>query len=961
MNTNRTAETHSAKKHLRRTLPAALVLLAICLVFTAPAVAADTYFPTGGDGTEASPYLITSESDLRNLSTLLSTDNTGRENYLSKHYKLTQDIALTGGEWIPIGKSHGFSGVFDGGGHTVSGMSITIVYDEISNYGQDYGLFYSISPESIVKNLNVEGSITLTNNVQYILCVGGIAGENGGRIENCSSNVKITVTSGYSDASIYVGGITGHHNAGGSDTSIWNSSVFGDVTVTSSTSGIVYAGGLTGNSKYGADIYNSYAVGDVTGTATGDAEVYVGGLVGRIDGYGSSLLVCENSYATGNVKGIGNSALYVGGIVGKMKSNNIYLSKCYATGDVEADGSASADTYAGGITGCVEKHVESGYSDTTGYNRIHNSYALNEKITATGGTFNLSRIAGYQEKVTGIIGGKVEFKDNHGWANMMLNGATVTDGTKSNNNGADIKSSSVWNQLFGPFTAENGWEIYTGNSDFQMPVRADVVKPVGAEAVHLKVEKYTVTFYNNPSESTTKSVYEGDLVEKPTDPTWDGHRFNGWFTEKEGLNEYDFSTPVSTNLDLYANWTEIVYHTVDFWDGHALVDTRYVEDGEYAEPPYLFDELDPSAYVQGWYTDNTTWTTPWDFSVPIQTDLTLHAKWGYEGGDIQICTISFNANGGGGTMEEVTVDLETEYVLPECGFTAPAGMTFAGWVVGEEDPRTFQPGDIFYPISEYTEFVAQWMPVKHTVVFVSVNNQPAYKEESVDHGTQVAEPETPVREGYHFVAWENNSVVWNFETDTVTQDLVLVANWTQITYNISFSPNGGTGEMENITVPYDGSVELPDSTFTAPTGYEFAVWCDQADWDTGTAYSVGWSVENVTSDMSFYAQWSPKTYYITFNTDEGTPVKQKAVEYNATISVLDEPTKEGYTFNGWNPALPERMPADNLSVTAQWTAKTYTVTWIYGKNENTTESVTYNSAISEPSLSKEGYTGKCSC
>ena len=144
MNTNRTAETHSAKKHLRRTLPAALVLLAICLVFTAPVAAWGENYDT------ETSFTISSEADLLAFAQMVNSGN----DFYEKTVTLTQDISLSG-EWTPIGNSKSFSGVFDGGGHTISGMTIT----QINN--RYLGLFGCTEPSATIKNLNVKGSINI--------------------------------------------------------------------------------------------------------------------------------------------------------------------------------------------------------------------------------------------------------------------------------------------------------------------------------------------------------------------------------------------------------------------------------------------------------------------------------------------------------------------------------------------------------------------------------------------------------------------------------------------------------------------------------------------------------------------------------------------------------------------------------------------------------------------------------
>ena len=835
MKTNRTAETLSAKKHLRRTLPAALVLLAICLVFTAPVGAADTWDGTSsttwyGDGS-AETFTLNTAEDLAGLASLVNSGTS----FSGKTVYLADDINLADLGWTPIGYrtdyvtdgTRPFEGIFDGGYHRISGLKITennIHTGTSSEENAFVGLFGYIYGGTVVKNVIVEGDITITlteSSLYDTVYAGGVVGYPYGsglaRVENCSSDVSITITNNKKSGVVHAGGIAGHAfsstfvntsstgfvsatgysikvgglvgshvGASGNTLSyITNCYATGDVTGTTpeGNSYQVDTGGLVGFSQLTTSIINCYATGDVTSSGIENTNrVTAGGIIG----YTETEIHIRDCFATGDVSGTGKCSNYfvgVGGLVGRLHANSD-VENCYAIGDVSGTGTGdSAKVYVGGIAG------------TPYYSDIVNSYALNQHVSASGtaSEFQVNRAVGEGETYQTIL-------SNYGWVGTNVNGTTVTSDDVASVHGKDV--GLAWNTLFAGWDSSI-WEIGTAEN-YKLPILKGMPSPV-ADASYLKVETHTVTFYENGgSDVTDQTLITGDKVSEPTAPTKAGHTFEGWYTEEALTNKYDFSSVVNSDINLYANWVAVTY------------------------------------------------------------------------------TVTYDANGGTGSMEPVAA-VEGKHPLKENVFTAPEGKLFAGWEVN---------GELLNPGSEIT----------------------------------------------------------------VTEDITIYANWTATLYNISFYPNGGTGEMENITVPHGGSFELPENAFEAPTGYEFAIWCNQSDWESGTVYSVGWKFENVVSDMSFYAQWSLKTYYITFNTDGGTPVEQKDVEYNATIFVFDEPTKEGYTFTGWSPALPELMPAENLTVTAQWTAKTYTVTWIDGESK-TTNAVTYGSAIIEPSLSKEGYTG----
>jgi uncharacterized repeat protein (TIGR02543 family) len=148
--------------------------------------------------------------------------------------------------------------------------------------------------------------------------------------------------------------------------------------------------------------------------------------------------------------------------------------------------------------------------------------------------------------------------------------------------------------------------------------------------------KHTVTFHpNNGQSDSTTSVENGSKVSKPTDPTRDGYKFDGWYTDSDLKNAYDFSTPVTSNLDLYAKWTKeetpvtpvtpVTDHTVTFHPSNGQSDfTQTVADGNKVSQPA--DPVQDGYTFNGWYTDSAL-TNLYDFDTPVTSDLDLYAKW----------------------------------------------------------------------------------------------------------------------------------------------------------------------------------------------------------------------------------------------------------------------------------------------------------------------------------------------
>ena len=212
---------------------------------------------------------------------------------------LTADIDLTGKNWTPIGTSfrNKYTGTFDGGGHTIKGLTVT-------TNDQFVGLFGSIGYAGTVKNVMME-DVQITSN-RSLDFAGGVAGYSDGTIENCSVSGSVSGT-------VYVGGVVG-------------AQLEGSITGCSSSAtvkGTVEVGGVAGQTNSSATLTACYATGNVTIEINPKKNIAGGSLVGM--NAGSSLLAC---YATGNVASTGSSTgkVYIGGFLGR---NYATVTACY--------------------------------------------------------------------------------------------------------------------------------------------------------------------------------------------------------------------------------------------------------------------------------------------------------------------------------------------------------------------------------------------------------------------------------------------------------------------------------------------------------------------------------------------------------------------------------------------------------------------------------------------------------
>ena len=229
-------------------------------------------------------YTVTSADGLMNIAKLV---NGGKSDI---NITLDTDIDLTGKDWTPIGTDYdnSYKGTFDGGGHTITGLTFT-TNDEFA------GLFGWLNRAGTVKNVVMEG-VQITSNQIYGGSIGGVVGSGWGTIENCSVSGSVSGT-------VYVGGVVGVQ-IGGSITGCSSSAT---------VKGMVDVGGVAGQTNSSATLTACYATGNVIIEMDPKKNIAGGSLVGM--NAGSSLLAC---YATGNVTSTGSSTgyMHIGGFLG---------------------------------------------------------------------------------------------------------------------------------------------------------------------------------------------------------------------------------------------------------------------------------------------------------------------------------------------------------------------------------------------------------------------------------------------------------------------------------------------------------------------------------------------------------------------------------------------------------------------------------------------------------------------
>ena len=267
-----------------------------------------------------------------------------------------------------------------------------------------------------------------------------------------------------------------------------------------------------------------------------------------------------------------------------------------------------------------------------------------------------------------------------------------------------------------------------------------------------------------------------------------------------------------------------------------------------------------------------------------------------------------------------------------------AGYTQVGWSTVDGGEKVYGFEDV-YTKNEALTLYPVWNTNKYTITF-DTNGGSEIAPITQDYGTQIAAPANPTRKGYTFKGWDKE-----IPETMPAENITVKAQWEINQYTITFDTNGGS-EIAPITQDYGTEITAPDN----PTrkGYTFKGW-DKEIPETMPA-------ENITVK----AQWEINQYTITFDTNGGSEIAPITQDYGTEITAPDNPTRKGYTFKGWDKEIPETMPAENITVKAQWKINQYTITFdTNGGSEIAPITQDYGTEITTPdNPTRKGYTFK---
>ncbi len=384
--------------------------------------------------------------------------------------------------------------------------------------------------------------------------------------------------------------------------------------------------------------------------------------------------------------------------------------------------------------------------------------------------------------------------------------------------------------------------------------------------------------------------------------------------------------------------------TFDAGEGATSPNAQTVTSGEKATKPSP-DPTRTGYTFAGWFAEGAE--TAYDFDAAVTEDLTLTARW-----TANTYTVTFNANGGTVATESKDVTFDAAY--GELPTPTRTGYDFAGWQ--DKSGNKVTASTVFSTADDVT-LTAQWTAKTFNVTFDAGEGVSDPAAQTVTYGMAYGQLPTVSRDGYTFAGWyDGEEQVTAATVFDGTADVTLTARWTANEYTVTFDANGGTVDPASMTVTFGEAF----GTLPTPTrdGYAFAGWFlgEDSVSSTTTYTTVG--------DTELVAHWTANAYSVKLDANGGAVNPEVVtVTYDAAYGTLPTPTRDGYTFQGWFDGQTEVTSetifkgGDGVTLTAQWTANTYEVTFQMPDGTTQKRDVTFGEKIGElPSVSLEGHT-----
>ncbi|AIC47075.1 InlB B-repeat-containing protein [Rhodoluna lacicola] len=507
--------------------------------------------------------------------------------------------------------------------------------------------------------------------------------------------------------------------------------------------------------------------------------------------------------------------------------------------------------------------------------------------------------------------------------------------------------------------------------------------------------KYTLTYnVNGGSGAPAAGSYEtgtNNVTLSSTVPTRTGYVFGGWDTVvNSGAGNVNYASGATysmpaSNTTLYAKWTiangTLAYNGNNGTTTQASVTaagnttTTVANGSNTSRTGYDFVGWNSKADGTG-----TSYAVGSTFTLQATVTTTIYAQW-----TLSKYTLVFNVNGGTGTPQSQSYVQGATTTMPVTNPTR-AGYTFAGWNSAADGTGTNYTGSFLMPGNNLTLY-AKWTPITYIVTYN--NNSATYSGATgtVSDATNYTAAQTVTVAAGTGLSNTTGSITyvftgWNTNADGTGTDYMpgstfampagnrtLYAMWVDASIEIAYNANGGTGAPANTNATTGQSFTI-SATQPNRSGYTFGGWSLQDNSPSGGPYSASGTFTPNSNEV-LVAQWTAVNYTVTYNSDGGStaPAQLTNKHIDDTISVDGSaPTKTGYTFLGWKDGAGNiypaggtfKMPAGDVTLTAQWQGNAYTLTYDANGGASApaaeTRNYTATANLSSTAPTRTGYT-----
>ena len=609
-----------------------------------------------------------------------------------------------------------------------------------------------------------------------------------------------------------------------------------------------------------------------------------------------------------------------------------------------------------------------------------NSYQL--KFVSEGSTVKEETVA-YEGKVTKPADPQKEGYTFTGWSpdvemTMPDHDLTYTAQFSVNQyrvqflaNGQFVKNEY---QNFGTDIAVPNAPEVTGNAFVEWTPAVDATVPAHDVIYTAKYERedYYATFIVDDVIKQSGQVLFENAITKPANPTKEGYTFINWqpevpstmpdhnmtFTAMFEINKYQVKWNVDNDvrIDSINYQSQIVQPADPTKEGHTFTEwTPEIPTQMPAEDLEFTAQFRVNQYKVKFVVDAEETENSLDYGTEIQVE--SPTKEGYtftgwspeliEGATVPARDVTYTAQfkinqysvtfkAGTDTLSTIKQDYATEIVTPSA--PSKTGFTFKGWKPAV--PETVPAQDVVFEADyERNSYLSEFIVDGKSI-----------KKDSIAYETTVPQPENPAKTGYTFAGW-NPEVLATMPANDVTYN----ATWTLVTYSISYDLDGGA-LAEGVLNADSYTIESDEIILSNPTktGYTFAGWTGTGLTESSMNVTIS---KGSTENRSYTATWTANQYTMTFVLDNGAANIVKTQDYATELTAPANPTKTGFTFKGWSPAVPTTIPASNQTFTAQWERNKYTLKFVVDGKVVKEEAVAYEGAFTKPAdPEKEGYT-----